>query len=251
MGPPRVVVIGHPRTGTNSLVEILQCQPGLILVNEPFNEQYPSWDPDNVDYPGRLVAGEPFDDIVDELFALYGGLKELSYQLDDDHLRRLVTRVDVRVVTLSRRNLLDTAVSQVIAETTGLWKTWDADGPLEGHYRDLGPLDIDEVAGRMEWATHEYARIDAAVAGVDHLPLDYEDLYLRGGRGAARLGALWSFLDLPAITSPTIDHFLSPEVRQARPSTYGRVPNLAEIEAALGDDDTGHLDSTLLTAARH
>lgn len=37
---PRLVVVAHPRSGSTSLVEILDCHPGLVLLNEPFNEGF-------------------------------------------------------------------------------------------------------------------------------------------------------------------------------------------------------------------
>jgi hypothetical protein len=235
----KIVVLGHPRSGTSSLVEILHCQPGISIAIEPFAEGYASWDPEHVDYCARLHAGEVFEALVDEIFAAYSGLKELSYQLPDDRLRRLATRPDVRVVTLRRRNLLQTAVSQLIAEQTGLWKTWDATMPLEEHYRGLAPLDVDAVRASMAWTTSEVARVDAAVAGVDVLRLEYEDLY--GPAGDAVVDGLWRFLELEPIRSDRLDHYRSAAVQQARPSTYGQLPNRRAIEDALGDDVTGHL----------
>ncbi|MGH3849792.1 MAG: hypothetical protein ACRDRT_08825, partial [Pseudonocardiaceae bacterium] len=138
----RVVVVGHPRSGSNSLVEVLQCHPKLSLANEPFNVNYASWDPANFDYVARLHSGESFEVLVDELLADFGGIKVMSYQLPGDLVGRLVRGSDVRIIVLRQRNLLQTAVSQLLAEQTGLWKTWDVVGSLEERYRDLEPLDL-------------------------------------------------------------------------------------------------------------
>jgi len=242
----RVVVLAHARSGSNSLVEVLDRHPALSFINEPFNENFATWGADNPDYVARLRSGEAFDVIVDELFAQYTAMKELTSQLDDDCLDRLVRRPNVRVITLRRRNQLQTAVSQVIAEHTGLWKTWDATQPLDEHYRELPPLDLDLIANRMQWTAGDIARVDRAVGGVDPsrvFRVAYEDVYLAPpSRQRSLLDELWSFLDLPACEDPEIDHFLSDAVRQARPSTYGQAPNLAEIEARFGNDVTGHLE---------
>ena len=37
------MVVAHPRSGSNSLVEILDSHPELTLLNEPFNEKYATW----------------------------------------------------------------------------------------------------------------------------------------------------------------------------------------------------------------
>ena len=235
--------MAHPRSGSNSLVEILETQPGLAIVNEPFNENYATWGEGNSDYLGRLRAGESLDELVDEVFSAASGVKELSYRLEGDLLHRLASRPDVRVITLRRRNLLQTALSQLLAEQTGLWKTWDATGPLEDTYRDLEPLDVDLVKERMDWTAHEVARVESAVADLDVLRLVYEEVFAADEAvKREQIDKVWRFLGLPRSCSPVVDHFLSPAVQQARPSTYGRLPNLAEIEALLGSDETGHLE---------
>ncbi len=225
---------------------MLDRHPALSCVNEPFNENFVTWDADNPDYVARLQAGEDFDAIVDELFARYTAIKTLTSQLDDDGLQRLVRRRNVRVITLRRRNQLQTAVSQVIAEHTGLWKTWDVTRPLVEHYRELPPLDLDLIENRMQWTAGDLVRVDRAVGGVDAsrvFRVVYEDVYFAPPtRRRSFLEELWSFLELPACEDPEIDHFLSDAVRLARPSTYGQATNLAEVEARFGNDVTGHLE---------
>lgn len=243
----KAIVIAHPPSGSNSLVEILNAHPDIApVVNEPFSESFASWDPTHQDYRGRLVSGESFASLVDEVLREAGGMKVLSYHLEADHLRHLVVRDGTRVVTLERRNQLATAVSQVIAERVGLWKTSDASSSLEEHYRGIGALDIDTVRSRMQWTVHEVERVRAATADAEVFRLAYEDLFsqpLPDQRAVLR--RLWRFLGRTAISTPEIDHFLSQAVQQATPETYGQVTNLAEIEEALGDDETGHLDPRL------
>jgi hypothetical protein len=266
-----IILVGHPRSGTNSLVEILRCQPGLTIANEPFYEEYASFGPFNIDYRARLSQGESFATLIDEIFDNFDGIKELSYQLEGDMLRQLTHRPNARVITLRRRNLLQTTVSFMLAEITGIWKQWDVDAPpaadrfgtpypavgsgsgnesvprnhgdrLADHYRNLGPLEIDAVRDRITGVAQEIDRVEETVAGIDALPLIYEDLYLGTPESQQRqIAALWQFLDFPPVKSSRVDFFLSDAVRQASRTTYGRVPNIAEIEAALGSDETGHL----------
>lgn len=70
--------------------------------------------------------------------------------------------------------------------------------------------------------------------------VDCEDLYeSSSSEGRAVVNQLWSFLDLEPVADDVVNHYLSQAVRQARPSTYGQFPNLAEVESALGNDVTG------------
>lgn len=220
--------------------------PEIALLNEPFHEKFATWEPDHPDFRTRLHSGEHIHDIFREILVAFRGAKEHTYHLDDDELMALVRYPGVRVLALTRTNVLEQAVSQVIAEQTNLWKTWDAVGSLESHYERLGPLDLDLVTERMRWAIHEVERLRAAVGEVPRdrvLHVTYETAF-RSGRSQQEtwLGGLWNFLQLRPHDDPGIWHFLGDDVRQARPSTYGRVPNLAAIEEELGDDRTGHLN---------
>src|SRR5207249_2999436 len=130
-----------------------------------------------------------------------------------DRLGDLTGRPEVRVITLQRTNLLQTAVSQVIAERTDLWKTWDANKPLAEHYQDLPALDLDQIEIHMRWKQDEIARMNRAVASLDPrrvLRLTYEELYLSAlPRRCELVDQLWSFLELPRCDDPEIQRFLS------------------------------------------
>lgn len=239
----KVVLIAHARSGSNSLVEVLQLHPAIARIeNEPFNERYVTWAPDHQDFVARLRSGESFEDVLAEVFANADGLKVLSYQLDDDALASLTHRSDVRVLTLRRRNLLQTAISQTVAMATDLWQAWNASKPLEDYYTDIGALDMASIRTFMDWTRIEIERTQRLTADIDALHLRYEDLYT--GTMDARVetvAAIWSFLNLASVDSPDIRRFLSPVMQQARTSTYGKISNLDEIEAELGSDEWGHV----------
>jgi hypothetical protein len=146
------------------------------------------------------------------------------------------------VLTLRRRNLLQTAISQGVAMSTDLWQAWNATKPLDEYYADIGALDLASLRTWMEWTQHEIARTQQATVAVDALHLRYEDLYTGPPENRARVVAgIWRFLDLPPADTDEIRHYLSPAVQQARTDTYGNITNLDEIEAELGSDVTGHV----------
>jgi hypothetical protein len=245
----RLVLLAWPRSGSSSLWRILQAHPDLVLLpDEPFNENFVDWSPDNPDYLARAYDIEALDTVLAELFELYDGIKVLSYQLDEDQLRYLVLRPGLRVIFISRRNLLQTAVSDRVAKQTELWNRWDADPaqPLERYYGSLGPLDVDDLRRYVrELTTHLHwvgsvlkLRQDGHV-----FQLNYEDLYFASREAQhAQLSGLWSFLGLAPLGGPEVDHYLDPgTAKLGGPATYGRLPNAAEIDAALGADETGWL----------
>lgn len=119
-------------------------------------------------------------------------------------------------------------------------------GPLERHYDSLAPLDLDDLRGYVHDLASHLAWIDSILGlrgDAPTLRLHYEDLYFATREAQrARLAALWSFLDLTPIETPEVDYHLNPQTAKlGGTNTYGRLPNAAEIDAALGADDTGRL----------
>jgi hypothetical protein len=243
---PRLVVVAHPRSGSNALLEILRCHPDLRLLNEPFNESFSGWLPANPDYLARATDVSSFDEVVDGILADYSGFKLHTYQLDMGLLAHLLCRQDLHVIFLRRRNLLEAVVSSFIAEQTGLWSEWDRDRVLESYYTDLAPVPLEDVGELLRRTREDLAQVDAVLRSRPDgraLYLFYEDLFLadRSTRWRA-VGSLWSHLGLEPCRGPRVGGFVdSDRFRMGGPATYGRLPNLAEVEAALGNDETGHI----------
>lgn len=245
-GGPKLVVVAHPRSGSNALVGILRCHPAITLLNEPFNEDFSSWLPANPDYLSQVSDVASLDQVVDGILAGHSGFKLHTYQLEMSLLAHLLTRPDLHVVFLRRRNLLEAVVSSFIAEQTGLWSAWDRDQDPEAYYNDLAPVPLDdlrELLGQTREDLGEVAAILRSRADGRALELFYEDLFLADRDTRWRLvGSLWAHLGLAPCAGPRVGGFLeNASFRMGGPSTYGRLPNLAEIEAALGNDETGHI----------
>jgi LPS sulfotransferase NodH len=246
VGSLRLVLAAHARSGSNSLVEILNLAPDVSMLNEPFNENFTRWSPENPNYRDRVVDTTSLDAVMNEIFASWTGIKTLGYQLDLCLLEHLVLRPDVHVVFLRRRNLLETVVSNLIALQTNLWKTWDATGPIEDRYRALDALPIEDVRVMLRW-TRE--RLDETEAILDQrtdgraFKVVYEDLYLATSSSQhALLRQLWAFLDLTPPTDERLNYYLDPaSVQMAAAATYGRLPNAAAINDACGSDEAGWL----------
>ena len=243
---PRLVIVAHPRSGSNSLVEILDCHPELTLLDEPFNEDFSSWLPANPDYRALVTDVTSLDRVVDGILADYSGFKVHSYQLDPELLAHLLRRRDLYVVFLRRRNLLEAAVSGLIAEQTGLWAAWDRDRALEDYYTGLAPLSVQDVRDKLRQIRENLAEVTAILSTRSDgrvLELCYEDLFLGEPSTRWRLvESVWSHLGLPPCQNPRVGRFLdNASFRMGKPATYGRLPNLAELEATLGNDQTGHI----------
>jgi hypothetical protein len=220
--------------------------PALRICNEPFNENFVRWAPGNEDYSARARDWTSFEAVLHEIFAEFNGLKLLSYQLPEKWVGRLIGRPDFRVLFVRRTNLLQTVVSVLIAEQTGLWHHWDMDRPLETYYAGLRPLEIAEVRTRVQELAEHLERLEAVIErrtdGRTHT-IVYEELFF-AGRAEQRhaIQALWQFLGVDPIAADRVDYFLRPERSKLNsPATYRLLPNAEEIERECGADATGHL----------
>jgi hypothetical protein len=245
-GGPKLVVVAHPRSGSNALVEILRCHPQLTLLNEPFNEKFSTWLPANPDYRSRVSDVASLDRVVDGILARYSGFKLHTYQLDSELLAHLLLRQDLYIVFLRRRNLLEAVVSNLIAEQTGLWSAWDRDRDLEAYYTELAPVSLEDARALLRWSRENLTEVaDLLQARRDGraIQMFYEDMFVADVVTRLRQAeSLWSHLGLPPCTNPRVGAFLdNASFRMGGPATYGRLPNLAELEAALGNDETGHI----------
>jgi hypothetical protein len=241
----RVLLFAHPRSGSSNLYQILQSHPALEVLEEPFNENFVNWQPGNKDYLGSVHDVETLDEQLAEIFTRFNGLKVLDYQLSDDLVEHLLSRADLRVVFVRRRNVLKAVVSNLIAEQTDLWKVWDMTRPLESYYAGLRPLDLEEVRGRVEWLSWHMQWCEAILdrrADGRVLKIAYEEFFAQRKEQEELLEALWRFLDLEPIPAANMEYYLQPELtRLNSPATYRYLPNAKEVNDLCGSDSYGWL----------
>lgn len=253
----KIVLLSDPRTGSTGVYQILTRHPAIDLLEEPFNENYVRWAPGNEDYRAPVRDISSLDATVDRIFSGYDGFKLQGYQLYDDEvgglpcdlsddlMGHLLRRPDVRVVFLSRLNILQSVVSNLIAGQTGVWQPWDLPAPIAEVYSSLEALDQDDVRRRVRWLADHVARCEVILAEFDGSKshrIIYERLYLSDpGEQAVQLQQLWAFLGVPPLAFSEVESILDPTVRLNSRTTYDFVPNIAEINKGCGSDDFGWL----------
>ena len=77
----RVLLFAHPRSGSSNLYRILQLHPALEILEEPFNEDFVNWQPENKDYLGWIRDVESLDEQLAEIFTRFNGVKVLRPEL--------------------------------------------------------------------------------------------------------------------------------------------------------------------------
>lgn len=250
----RIMLFAHPRSGSSSLYQILQLHPQLNIVEEPFNTGFTQWNATSPDYLSQVHDTASLDAVLKDIFKTFNGLKVLDYQLSDELRAHLLRRTDLTMLFLRRRNILQAVVSVLIATQTNLWKKWEMRQPLEDYYRDLQPLDVEDVRHRVACLKQSLdtceAIIDARKNGVV-LKFVYEDMYFaRPEQRTAQIDAIWRALEVPSLEPAIYQRFLRPEEAKINgASTYAMLPNAEEIDQACGNNETGWLfmrDSRIL-----
>lgn len=242
----RLILFAHARSGSSSLYEILQLHPQLNILEEPFNEGFNSWYPDKPTYLDLITDTATLDAQLAAIFAEYNGIKVLQYQLPAELYTYLLLKPAYKVIFLRRRNLLQSVVSGAIAEQTSLWKRWDMQRPLQDYYADLQPLALAEIAehiANLKENLDYYERVIDSRAPDTYLKLIYEDLYFCSAQQQEQwLAQIWRFLDVEPLQSAARQAYLQPEQAKLNsPTTYQFLPNAAEINQQLGNDETGWL----------
>ena len=230
--------------------------PHLHLLEEPFNENFVKWFPERRNYLSSVRDTSTLDACVADILAEYDGFKHLAYQLDgeEDLLEHLLLMPEFIVVLIRRRNLLQTAVSAMIAHQTGIWGASSLKASIEEHYADLEPLDCGEVEDRIEWLASQMDWCESVLdrRGADVLRLVYEDFYYAHPEDQAeQVQTLWDFIGVSRLPSANFDHHLRPELAKLNShATYSMVPNIDEVDRRCGSDLHGWLFTDLRGSKR-
>jgi hypothetical protein len=242
----RIVFFAHPRSGSSSLYQILQLHPDLNILEEPFNENFTRWNPRHKNYRDLIHDIPSLDVQLTDIFTAYNGVKVLDYQLPDELAVHLLQHLNYKIIFLRRKNLLQSVVSVLIAEQTRLWKKWEMNKPLEDYYRDLRPLDVQDIRRRV---TELKQHLEFFESVIEALPKDktikllYEHFYCAPPlQRNAQIVAIWNFLRIKPLASEQIQYYLEPEkVKINSAATYIFLPNASEIQQLCGNDVTGWL----------
>jgi len=272
--PPRrpngVVVVAHPRSGTNFLRETLNQHPCVYLAGEAFHtdpvirrlmfqlaDAFQAVEPG---FPG-LGGHEPAEDrqmgldtvewLLDrcrratarETIGLTVFSQAMGHGLSREEVERLLLRGDIQPVFLIRRNLLKAFVSLKRAEATGVWhmdqtgaliEYPDRTVPSNAVMRWIDPIDVAEA---RDWIQENRRFLDQvqkalAAAGKPSLTVYYEDLCLGGpARTRLEIDRVLAFLGLDPM--PRFDIKMG---QTAAREFYDAIPNRQDLIDGTGFD---------------
>jgi len=262
------MIFAYPRTGSSTLVRLLNTHPEINCRAEPFHQDYGvsfqqeylsgakedpglQLDPERSRNSQHWIVQYPLQ-VLDRIIAKlnnqnHNGIKHLTYSLSfDQNLHLLINSFD-RIIFLNRKNQLKRIVSLYISLQAGQFQG-NRNKLFEKQYQ---PLDLEQLRRHMRWEKtrkNQY-RIIARSLGKAVFDLDYEDFLdpnLAGASKINKLNEVYRYLGFSEITETrhieTIQQLLDPTQNQFNDQqTYRLIPNINEIEEALGSDETGYL----------
>jgi LPS sulfotransferase NodH len=158
---------------------------------------------------------------------------------------------DAKVIMLRRRNALQRAISERISQQMGVWTIYTEQDRRHIRQHQFGPLDIEMLRQDIAVVQAEEKRLYELIAasGKAWRDVSYEDFFSAAASmdsGMAVLQSLWKFLGVEALVDPArlemVRQLFDPALTGfGNAGAYERVPNIQEVEKALGHDATGHV----------
>jgi hypothetical protein len=246
------IIDSLPRTGSTSLVRLLNCHPDIHCLVEPFHpRRY------NGEFHRMALRSNSVAPVLDLIWQRWNGIKHVSVgttgfpfsqtpELNDEIL--LETN---RVIVLERRNLLRRYISEQVCRRLGFWI-----GTRQEFLARLGATRPEKINPAV--ALEEIEKDKAAMAKrvrflVDHrvpmMRIAYEDLF---GEQIARshqyeiltgLVGFLGFRDIPVEEfSSSWSSYLDTRTYQwCSRDIYLTIPGIKELDQAIGSEDIGRL----------
>lgn len=245
------LIYSLPRSGSTTLMELLNCSAEFRCAYEPFN-------PDNhqFGYQETIHDLDSLDSALSDIRRNYNGVKHVwdawgwPFEGGSSFNDRLLTSFQ-KVLLLSRRNSLQRLVSCHISKETGIYAISRDKDRRVLQKTEFAGLEVDQLEIQLQCERAQIQRCrkflqDNAVSFMD---LSYEDLFLDPAGVPSqieRVNSVIEFLGGEPLTRQNeiarMATLLDPGKRKMNSTgTYRRIPDILEIEKRFGSDETGWL----------
>lgn len=118
---------------------------------EPCYSDYAQWNLHERSYIETIRNHETLHQALDELFSRHNEIGILDYQLPEEIYDRMLLLPNYRNILLKMRNLLQSIVSGLIAEQTGLRQVSDSNPERRSIDDNPAPLSLEQIAEKLEF----------------------------------------------------------------------------------------------------
>lgn len=247
------ILLATQRTGSSWVQEMLNSHPRMRVYTELFlagSRGYPMWEPNDVEFvdsylethvKGPLSLTRPYW-MLRYLRLIYErphisavGFKYMYDQIPRSPEVLLYAAIRrIRVIHLTRANLLDTVISSRLAQQTGLYHLagdnrpkvpWWPTGRIEATVR----LDLDELMRELERLARERRRIRRWLK-MARIPVQEARYEALAADPAAAFAPILGFLGLPKSDASLLNSALQKLRTRSQPDV---VENFDEVRSAL------------------
>ena len=259
------MIYSPSRTGSTTLVRLLNCHPAIRCVWEPFNPTHRAIFAIHSQEILRSHGGGGLEAALKYLATTCNGFKHVwhpgGWPFEDPQLNdRMLLLGDAKVIMLRRRNALQRAISERISQQMGIWTIYSEDDRRHIRQHQFAPLDVEQLRQDIAVVQAEEKRLYELIgaSGKAWRAVSYEEIFSPGASmeaGMAAVKSLWEFLGVEALADPArlemVRQLLDPAMTGfGNAAAYERVPNIQEVEKALGHDETGHVLGPMDTRTR-
>jgi hypothetical protein len=251
----RFIIFTHTRSGSSSLAQILNMHPEIKLISEPFNKNLQTRrNPNLVPLINEIKNTKTLSNFLEILNKEYKGMKHIFFHIPPKMNRTLLANKDYKIIFLSRKNLLKSIISRRISKKINLWGT----GALTPEQlreiikeKKFKPLEISTVKRDIQETKDfiDHYKEFLEENNIDFLELNYEQLYgsdISINEKLNIINRIFDFLGYKKIRDPKILEKIRGRLdykgrKVNNGDTYKTIPNIEEINRALGNNQTGYL----------
>ena len=249
------VIFSQERTGSTTLLLLLNCHAEVKCVFEPFS---PGNHAPFAAHADTLLRTRGLEAAIQWLFRGCNGFKHVWKRsgwpfesATEDNWRILLC--GATILFLFRKNALRRAISSQISEQMGVWVRSGNAESERIRLHAFKPLDIprlrEEISGSQKMLQEFRGALSASA--VPWREWAYEDFFEPGMTLDARMEAVhgvMGFLGLPRIQEESrlekMRGFFDPATTGFQnEQAYEKIPNIAEVERELGSEQTGRVFS--------
>lgn len=177
----KFVVVSAPRTGSNLFCRLMTSHPQVICFHEVFHKKaifYGS--PGNTsefDFGGREERDSDPASFLQKLYSVGHGYPAIGMKLfaghNDTVLHALIGMRNIRKIVLTRRNMLASFTSDLLAKRTGTYQSMKSTADTSSSQVQV---DADEFRQFVDGRRRFFADVGSRLDGQEYLELDYLDV---------------------------------------------------------------------------
>jgi len=229
------VIFASARTGSTSLARVLGESKEVKMAIEPFSPDYTKWNPKEKNYYELATNAGRINKVLDELFKRFNAIKILNYQLSESANFSLLARKDLKILFLTRKNVVEQIISDLVAHQTKRWHK-----PVDGSiYDKLEPIDISEMQKKIDYVQYlndKYLKFLEEKREGGYISLFYEELYSEDmDENIKTISTICVFLGIPTPANEVVEKYMPPSKAKINyKNIYKKVPNFNEIVKKFG-----------------